>query len=264
MNFYVYAYLDPRTHQPFYIGKGKHSRAYTHLQAAKKKRNGSTESGVVKTCRTLLKNGLTPRIVFLYENLSSEQALNLEVETIAVYKRKIDGGILENKTLGGEGLAGYKQTAEHIQKRVAKYQGRHHTDEQRAKMKGHRPSSEKRNIAAKERANRPDQKKRVSEFFTNFVVSEETKQKISSTMKKRGIKPPRKNGAEVRTSCSGTALVNGIIISFDSLKNFCVSIGINYSTARNTFRDNRPVTRGKFAGFQILSLTRNFSVGNTG
>ena len=41
LNSYVYVYIDPRNNEPFYIGKGKGNRLFSHL-------NESTESRKVE------------------------------------------------------------------------------------------------------------------------------------------------------------------------------------------------------------------------
>lgn len=73
--FYVYAWLR-KDGTPYYIGKGKGSRAYRNKKA---------------------------KVSILHENLTEKEAWDLEIELIAKFKRKADGGILINKTLGGNG-----------------------------------------------------------------------------------------------------------------------------------------------------------------
>ena len=83
--YYVYAYLNQKTGKPYYIGKGQGDRInapHVNLNIPPDPKN-----------RVLLK-----------ENLSEQDAFNLEVEFIAKYGRKDLGtGILLNKTNGGVG-----------------------------------------------------------------------------------------------------------------------------------------------------------------
>ena len=72
--FYVYAYIDPRTDTPIYIGKGQGGRDREHHRACRyKKARGYYRQWYVKL-RQLLDEGIQPEIVHLIENLSEDQA----------------------------------------------------------------------------------------------------------------------------------------------------------------------------------------------
>jgi hypothetical protein len=83
--YYVYAYLNQKTGKPYYIGKGQDDRInapHLNLNLPPDPKNR----------------------VKLKENLSEQEAWDLEVELIAKYGRKDLGtGILLNKTEGGIG-----------------------------------------------------------------------------------------------------------------------------------------------------------------
>jgi hypothetical protein len=85
--YYVYAYLrDDFT--PYYIGKGKENRAYD------------------KKYRITKPPTDTSKIVFLYKNLTEQEAFIIEQDYISILGRKDNKtGILRNLTDGGEGLA---------------------------------------------------------------------------------------------------------------------------------------------------------------
>ena len=139
-NYYTYAYLrEDRT--PYYIGKGKEYRAHqrnkTDIKPPKDK----------------------SRILFLKQNLTEEEAFEHEVYMIAVFGRKDLGtGILHNRTNGGEGMGGFKQTEEH-----------------------------KRKIREACKKVAEQTIKKISEAKRGKSVSEETKRKISQTLKGRTL-----------------------------------------------------------------------------
>ena len=91
--YYVYAYLRSNDSQtapagtPYYIGYGKGQRVYNkHRIPVPKDRSN---------------------IIFLHENLSEDQAKDLEIQEIFKYGRKdLRTGILTNLTNGGEGVSG--------------------------------------------------------------------------------------------------------------------------------------------------------------
>lgn len=100
--YYVYAYLRENTSEtaaigePYYIGKGKDRRAY----------RSHRKHGI-----HLPKN--TDNIVVLWEGLTEEFAMEMEMLLIATYGRADnDTGILRNKTDGGDGASGWIPTEE--------------------------------------------------------------------------------------------------------------------------------------------------------
>lgn len=103
--YYVYAYLRQsdsvtgRAGTPYYIGKGTRRRAFEFHNHIPVPTNKS-------------------RIVFLETNLTNVGALALERRMIEWYGRRDKGtGILHNRTDGGEGSSGRKQSVEERQRR---------------------------------------------------------------------------------------------------------------------------------------------------
>lgn len=124
--FYVYAYLRENG-TPYYIGKGKNKRAW------------------VKNRNEINPPNDKSKIIIIEKNLSEIGAFALERRMIRWYGRMdLCTGILRNKTDGGEGSAGFKQSKETISKRITSSKGK--------KMgmwgKKHKPeSNEKRSLS---------------------------------------------------------------------------------------------------------------------
>jgi hypothetical protein len=76
LGFYVYLYIDPRTNEPFYVGKGQGERALAHL-------SDTTESRKVTRIKDILASGREPGIDILVHDLASEEAaLRIEAAVI--------------------------------------------------------------------------------------------------------------------------------------------------------------------------------------
>lgn len=114
MEFYVYAYLDPRKvgnfeypeicfgYEPFYIGKGKGRRS---ISGIKDKKNKLKRSKI----DSILNEGLEPIIVKIKQGLEENEAFLLETQIILSIGRIVNGeGPLSNLTDGGEGTSGYR------------------------------------------------------------------------------------------------------------------------------------------------------------
>ena len=103
--YYTYAYLR-KDGTPYYIGKGKESRAF------RQKRIGAKPPKDIS------------RILFLKKNLAEAEAFKHEIYMIDVFGRKDLGtGILHNRTDGGEGASGYVASNETKRKLTLSNQG---------------------------------------------------------------------------------------------------------------------------------------------
>jgi hypothetical protein len=98
--YYVYQYVR-EDQTPYYIGKGKDDRAWK----SHRRSNGAE-----------IKPKDINRIQILIENLSEQEAWDLETELIAKYGLKSEGGILVNMKEGGQGGTPSKELREHLSK----------------------------------------------------------------------------------------------------------------------------------------------------
>ena len=182
-NYILYYYLREDFCSPFYVGYGKPRRIN-----AKHLRSNGANLLPPRERRWIIKSGL-----------SKEEAIELEIKHIALWKRECDGGVLLNQNLGGEGKPGGQKTRG--------FSGRKHTEEAKKKI------SEK--VAGK---NNPSY---------GIPCSEERKRKISERAKERfaeGFKSPS-SVTYLLTSPSGEKFE-----VFGELKKFCKSQNISYAT----------------------------------
>ena len=147
--YYVYAYLR-EDGTPYYIGKGKGNRAFD------KHRNGKISVPEDKS-----------RIIFLVEQLSEQNAFDVERLFIKLYGRKDTGtGILRNMTDGGEGISGYVLTEKDRQKISRYHRGKTVSEEIKQKisnskkgMPGRVQSIEEKQKRSEKLKGRPSEKK---------------------------------------------------------------------------------------------------------
>jgi hypothetical protein len=158
--FYVYIHYTADDNVPFYVGKGYADRAYVT------KGRNEWWNNIVN------KHGYNVEII--HENLTDEEAIKIEIETIAkIGRRDKKEGPLVNLTDGGEGPSGCIISEETRNKLKAAQRGRKHSEETRKKLsnslKG-KPKSEAH-------------RKSISEVQIGRKQSEETKRKRAETLK---------------------------------------------------------------------------------
>ena len=161
--YYVYAYLR-EDNTPYYIGKGSNKRAWVKK-------------------RVIPKPTANDQIVILNDNLTEQEALDLEVKLIKQYGRKdIGTGILRNKTDGGDGVSG----------RIANF-----TDEWKEKLRKPKKMSKAGSKALSEAVKKrgpwnkgltgiysEETRKKMSKSAKSRKVSDETRKKMSESRKK--------------------------------------------------------------------------------
>jgi hypothetical protein len=169
--YYVYKHLTADTGELFYIGKGKYKRAYdTSCGRNRKWKNIVNKHGFV--------------VEFIKENLTEEEALNLEKEEIATHHPRA------NLSTGGRGGAtGYKHTEESLKRRSATQSRLKSTPEARLKN----------SIRQKEVQNRPEVKEaarlgkalfweklakgEIPNPWIGRIITQETRKKLSERFK---------------------------------------------------------------------------------
>lgn len=87
-NYYVYVYIDPRSHQEFYYGKGQGDRKLAHLSD-----DGDSEK--TRIIKEIKNEGLEPIIKVIAKGLTEEQAFL--IEKTLIWKL---GRTLTNKSSG--------------------------------------------------------------------------------------------------------------------------------------------------------------------
>ena len=189
-NYILYYYLREDFSSPFYVGYGRPRR----INSRHSRRNGA-EILPPRERRWIVKSGLT-----------KEEAIELEIKHIALWKRECDGGVLLNQNLGGEGKPGGQRTKG--------FSGRKHSEEAKKRI------SEK--VAGK---NNPRY---------GVKLSQETRNKISQNRApKFGKDNPNSKTWKIVSPENKEYIITG------ALKKFCKSQNISYATMSAAIKYDR-------------------------
>lgn len=235
--YYIYALIDPRTNQPFYIGKGKIANK-RHLDHLKLTEDSNRHKQI--RIKYLIDNGYKIQTKILETDIVNEElAYQIEEKYIKKYGRmNIDlGGILTNICLSKypPSAKGRKQTKEHIRRRVDSYK-------KTIRENGRPPVSD-------------ETRKKISEAnsgennpFYGKTHSENFKKEHSERMK------GNKHNAKTYRFVSPTGqeyIVTG------SFAEFCFNNGLAISTMEKNMYKGTTVMNGKSKGWFVEKMNGN-------
>lgn len=123
VSYYVYEHRRKDTGEVFYVGKGTKTKDTGYKRSSSKATRNPLWNNIVKKCSGFIVN-------IIAEFFNEDDAFNFEILKIKEYGRKIDGGILCNMTLGGEGHLGRKLSDETKNKMSIARKGQKRTPEQ--------------------------------------------------------------------------------------------------------------------------------------
>lgn len=174
---YIYDYLR-QDDTPYYIGKGKDKRAW----ASHKKHGISTPKDL-------------SRIVIMEDNLTEIGALALERFYIRWYGRKVDGGILMNKTLGGDGSEAPKTEETKIKMRKPKSESHRRKFIGNQNAKGRIKSPEEIEYFRQLHIGRKNTVETIDKMKSaqKIAYMDPNRRKLQSEVSKRGWETRRKN-----------------------------------------------------------------------
>lgn len=186
---FIYALIDPNTHQVRYVGKSDspHHRLKAHIRESTRRpedRHYSTHKA--NWIRSLIQDNKMP-VLQIVEEVSQEEWKERECYWIDFYRSQ--GCNLTNIAPGG---IAHDYSPETIAKRVAKMKGRPLTEEHKKKIgeagKGRQATQRMREVfAAHNKTPKSEQtRKRISEAQIGRVQSQSTRDKISTANKGRG------------------------------------------------------------------------------
>lgn len=242
--YYTYILVDPRHSsytledgtllpgEPFYVGKGKLKRAYTHLSESSLR----VRSHKCHKIKSIMHDGCAPVIHFYKTNLSEEYALASEKQLIREIGThcvlpNVPRGPLTNLTSGGEGWS----TPPEVNARKARKGelngmfGRHRTEKEKANQKAtFSKRTKEENIASYSRKKSPEEIRKMLDHRPDTAGANNSRAKHIT------IETP-----------SGE-----LIECFGTFRQTCERLGLNSSVMIAILGGRFNRTTGKYAGYK--------------
>ncbi len=83
LKYYVYMLVDPTTQNPFYVGKGKGNRVFSHIEEVKQGKSGTDK---LEAIQAILKENKEVAHVIVRHGLNERTAFQIEATLIDVFK----------------------------------------------------------------------------------------------------------------------------------------------------------------------------------
>lgn len=222
--YYVYALINPRTDEIFYIGKGKGNRKDSHCNESEWWYN-KRKAGRI---RYILEAGLQPKSQILHDNLNEEDAKSIESKLIESYGRIgfDEGGKLLNicidsnppSRLGKQGT----------------FKGKHHTQATKDKLREYN-------------------KKQFEDNNQRIIRSNRSKELWTDPTYRAKQVESRKDFPATKPSQYIVHFPAGESILIENLHKWCKDNDYPCGTLRDTLpqRKNKPAKSGKAKGMWI-------------
>jgi len=241
-SYYVYALIDPRNQQPFYIGKGHGARAKSHLYDMSGVRNQFKENKIA----AIRKEGLEPLVQYLVENICDEDlAYKLESQFIQHYGRKgyESYGVLTNICIDSRPPSHKGKTYEEI-----------YGPERAKEQKQKRSQLQRERGGYGPKQHKEETKKLISEKCKGKKYgpcSESRKQKI------RENRIPVKGEDHHESKHWRLKSPTGEIYEqIGNLKGLCARLNLVYATISKAYYHNRVPKSGSAKGWTIATISR--------
>jgi hypothetical protein len=231
---YVYRHRRLDTNEIFYVGKGTKRKCKTFYTLKSEFLRAYESRGRNKYWNNIT-NFTEYRVEIIMDNLTSDEANELEIFLISIYKRfDCCGGMLVNATDGGEGVTGFSFSEETIEKMRKNNLGKIVSEDTKSKIskagKGKKLSEEH-----KQKLSLAHTGKKMSQESVEKMRKNNTGKKLPTEVKKKmsGSRKGEKHPMAKEVLC----ILDGIFYS--TIIEASVAYNLNYKTTYRKLHYNK-------------------------